>query len=466
MAEVQLLIVDGPNAGREFDITGAVVIGRDTSAGIVIDDPEASRRHASLSAEGASIRVEDLGSTNGTFVGGERLSEARVLVDGERLRIGTTVFQVRSLAQATKLGTAIPEEPVEDQATRLGTAIPEDLPPEPGGPPTEVQQPVEPATPTPPTPEPVADVDRPTTPGMPTPPPPEAAPTHEPVAGVDRATTPGTPTPEPPPAAGGPPPPPVFPPAGGPPPGAPPPPGGGAPPPGGPPPGAPPPGFPPPGAGPAGPPPAAAPGYAPGGPPVPFGGGGIAAGAYPIEYEADYPSQGIARWFPFVAWLLAIPQFIVLMLVGIAAYFAFIGAWFSIIFTRRYPRGIFNFIAGTLRWGARVNGYTYWFTQQYPPFSLGEDPYPVRVRFRYPEAGISRWRPFFQWILAIPHWFVLSFVGIAVYFVAIIGFFAILFTRQWPPGLWNFMVGFFRWQTRVIGYVFLMTEEYPPFGFG
>src|SRR5881275_3627205 len=95
MAEIKLHIIEGPNAGQELEVEGAAVIGRDPrSAALVLQDREASRRHASLIPEGQSLNVEDLGSTNGTFVNGERLIGARVLVPGDRLRIGVTVLEV------------------------------------------------------------------------------------------------------------------------------------------------------------------------------------------------------------------------------------------------------------------------------------------------------------------------------------------------------------------------------------
>jgi hypothetical protein len=452
VAEVQLVIVDGPNSGREFDLAdSALVIGRDASAGIVLDDPEASRRHAAASVEGASVRVEDLGSTNGTFVNGERITAARTVSEGDRVRIGTTVFEVRAVAQATRIGTVIPDEPEDAQATRVGTSIP-DLPPEPpaGPPPTEAPPPREATPPSglPPTEAPPPHTPAPVGgPAPPSPPPPPSAP----------------PPPGPPPGA---PPPPSGPPPGGPPPGG--------PPPGGPPPGGPPPAFPPPpggapGPGPGYPPPGPPGGFAmPGQPPAPYGQAAPPAfGAYPVEYEADYPTGGISRWRPFLQGLLAIPHFFVLVFLLIGMYVAFIVAWFSIVFTRTYPRGIFDFVGGSLRWAQRVSGYQYLMTEAYPPFSTADDPgYPIRVRFRYPENGIARWRPFVQYFMAIPHIFVLYFVAIGVFVAYIVAWFSILFTRTYPPGIFNFIAGSQRWSTRVGAYILLMTEEYPPFGLG
>jgi pSer/pThr/pTyr-binding forkhead associated (FHA) protein len=110
MADIKLQIIEGPGAGQELDVEGAAVIGRDpASAALVVRDSEASRRHASLIPEGQSINVEDLGSTNGTFVNGERLIGARVIVPGDRLRIGTTVLEV-AVASAPAFGAALQDE--------------------------------------------------------------------------------------------------------------------------------------------------------------------------------------------------------------------------------------------------------------------------------------------------------------------------------------------------------------------
>ena len=193
------------------------------------------------------------------------------------------------------------------------------------------------------------------------------------------------------------------------------------------------------------------------------GGGGIAAGGYPITLEADYPQNGIARWRPFFHGLLAFPHLFVLFFVAIGVYFALIAAWFSILFTRRYPPGVFNFASNTLRWAIRVSGYTYWMTEEYPPFNGQEAPYPVRAQFQYPEGGIARWRVFFQGLLAIPHFIVLWFLGIGVAVCQVWAFFSILFTKQYPPAAFNFILGVMRWQVRVWGYYLWFTEQYPPF---
>jgi len=120
---MKIFISEGPNAGRELDVEGSGAIGRDPdAASIVLDDPEASRRHVSISARGSQLVVEDLGSTNGTFVNGERIEGSRTVEAGDKLRIGTTVLEVRSEVAATRV-SPIPE-PVDYDATAVGERIP------------------------------------------------------------------------------------------------------------------------------------------------------------------------------------------------------------------------------------------------------------------------------------------------------------------------------------------------------
>src|SRR5438034_3961086 len=100
MAEFIVVIVEGPGAGAEYDVAGSVVAGRDPVAAIPLEDPEASRQHASITAQEGGAVVEDLGSTNGTFVGAERITGSRPIQPGDRVRIGTTVIELRAAAMA------------------------------------------------------------------------------------------------------------------------------------------------------------------------------------------------------------------------------------------------------------------------------------------------------------------------------------------------------------------------------
>jgi hypothetical protein len=203
----------------------------------------------------------------------------------------------------------------------------------------------------------------------------------------------------------------------------------------------------------------------PGRPPAPYSQTGVGPVSYPVQFDADYPQAGIARWRPLVqGWLLPIPHWIALFFVLIAAYCVVIVSWFAVLITGKYPEGMFNFVAGAFRWTNRVTAYSYLMTEEYPPFSLGEEPqFPIRTHFQYPPK-IARWRPLVQWLAAIPHFVALWFVAIGAFITFVISWFAILFTRTYPEGLYNFFAGYMRWNTRVLAYYLWMTEEYPPFG--
>src|SRR5690348_7168069 len=97
MAGARIVAVEGPDAGKEFDLSASTTVGREGD--VALGDSEVSRRHASLSFDGSAVTVTDLGSTNGTFVNEERVDAARRLEPGDRLRIGTTVFELRLPAE-------------------------------------------------------------------------------------------------------------------------------------------------------------------------------------------------------------------------------------------------------------------------------------------------------------------------------------------------------------------------------
>lgn len=183
---------------------------------------------------------------------------------------------------------------------------------------------------------------------------------------------------------------------------------------------------------------------------------------YPVQLEVDYPDR-LSRLLIFVKWLLVIPQWIALMFVGVAALLAAVVSWFVVIITGRYPRGMYNFVAGMLRWGARVYGYMYLMTDRYPPFSLVEDAaYPVRLRFSYPEH-VARWRPLLHWLLSIPVYVVVYVLGIVASVVAFLAWFAILILGRMPRPLFDVLCVHLAWQMRFTAYVYFMVEPYPPF---
>jgi hypothetical protein len=189
--------------------------------------------------------------------------------------------------------------------------------------------------------------------------------------------------------------------------------------------------------------------------------GAIDAPEYPLRLEVEYPEQ-LNRWLPLVKWLLAIPHMlIVYALVNVASVIHLI-AFFAILFTTKYPQSLFEFVVNIYRWQANLHAYVGLMRDEYPPFFWEPGQYSVTFEIDYPEQ-LNRWLPLVKWLLAFPHYVVLFFLGIAALVVWVIALFAILFTRQFPRGMFDFVVGVLRWYNRVNAYVYFMRDEYPPF---
>jgi hypothetical protein len=211
-------------------------------------------------------------------------------------------------------------------------------------------------------------------------------------------------------------------------------------------------------------------------------------GGYPVLVRGRL-EEPLSRWLWLVKWLLLIPHYIVLAFLFIAFAFVTVIAFFAILFTGRYPRGLFDFNLGVLRWSWRVSyyGYSALATDRYPPFSLAEQPdYPATLDIAYP-ARLSRGLVLVKWwLLALPHYLLLgllvggssytvtsvtggqtitwtiatgSLLSLLVFFGAV----GLLFTARYPRGLYDFAVGVDRWVLRVTAYAALMTDAYPPF---
>jgi hypothetical protein len=205
---------------------------------------------------------------------------------------------------------------------------------------------------------------------------------------------------------------------------------------------------------------------------------------YPLRLEgALAPSLNRGLWL--VKWVLAIPHFFVLFFLWIAFLLTSVIAFFAILFTGRYPRGLFDFNVGVLRWSWRVGFYSYSAlgTDEYPPFTLKDVPdYPAHLDVEYPQS-LSRGLVLVKWwLLALPHllivavfvggastavngsdmqWIALSggLIGLLVFFAAV----ALLFTGRYPRTIYDFVLGMNRWVFRVAAYTALMTDRYPPF---
>ncbi len=188
--------------------------------------------------------------------------------------------------------------------------------------------------------------------------------------------------------------------------------------------------------------------------------------AFPLQLDLEGPDT-IARWRPLVQWFLAIPQLFVLYVLSAVQGVVWLISFFAILFTGELPEGLFGFHVMTMRYQWRVASYVYFLRESYPEFVFpmeGTDPgtEPARLSIQPPQ-NLSRGMIFIKWLLAIPHYFILLFLGIGAAVVIFIAFFVVIFTGAWPEGMRNYVIGVMRWSMRVNAYVYLLTDQYPPF---
>ncbi len=221
--------------------------------------------------------------------------------------------------------------------------------------------------------------------------------------------------------------------------------------------------------------------------PTAVGAGGAAGGGtYPLRIEGVMDS-GLSRWMWLVKWLLAIPHFILLAFLLIASFVTTVVAGFAILFTTTYPRGLFDFNVGVMRWTWRVSFYcaSPVATDAYPPFTLAPVDYPATLDVAYP-VRLNRWLPLVKWLLAIPQLIIVGLFtsgalwwfgdtgspngdaafrggGGLVQILSLIALIFLLFTARYPQGLFDLVMGMERWAYRTWAYVGLMTDDYPPF---
>jgi hypothetical protein len=189
---------------------------------------------------------------------------------------------------------------------------------------------------------------------------------------------------------------------------------------------------------------------------------------YPAALTLSAPLQ-VARWRPLVAWFLAIPHFVVAYVLQILGEVIGVISWFAILFTGKLPESIAGVQCMCLRYSARTQLYAAYLLEPYPPFTFsttGADPGDLeglRIDYQPQLEDRNRLTVFFRLLLVIPHLVVFIFLGLAAFVVLVIGFFAVLITGAWPEGLRTFLVNVLRWSTRMMAYMYLLTDEYPPF---
>ena len=209
---------------------------------------------------------------------------------------------------------------------------------------------------------------------------------------------------------------------------------------------------------------------------------------YPARVDGSLdPSLSRGLWL--VKWLLLIPHFVVLTFLWLAFVGLTVVAFFAILITGRYPRAMFDFNVGVLRWSWRVHhyGYAALGTDRYPPFTLADVPgYPAHFDVVYPER-LSRGLVLVKWLLALPHYVIVAvFVGGGIWLgtrgsgsdgawddgwgagglvalLVLVAGIVLLFTGQYPRPVYDFVLGMDRWALRLAAYVGLMTDRYPPF---
>ncbi len=198
---------------------------------------------------------------------------------------------------------------------------------------------------------------------------------------------------------------------------------------------------------------------------------------YPVNISVDYPDRKLNKLTTFFRLFTVIPILIILALLmynsfsfstkeggstAIGIGLVFLPLVLMILFRRKYPRWWYDWNLNMTKFIYRVNAYFYLLTDVYP--STDEEQ-SVHVEMPYPDvASLNRWLPLVKWILVIPHIIVLCFLGIAALVVIIIAWFAILFTGNYPRGMFDFIAGYMRWCIRIYGYaLILVTDKYPPF---
>ena len=188
---------------------------------------------------------------------------------------------------------------------------------------------------------------------------------------------------------------------------------------------------------------------------------------YAVDVALDAPLE-IANWRPLVQWILGIPHLFLASVLGRVGQVVAVISWFAIIFTGRLPEGLANFQCMVIRYQTRASTYAFWLYTDYPPFDFTMTPpdpggSPLRVDLAARLEDRNRLTVGLRLLWIIPIALFLVVVSIAAAVVALVGFFAVLFTGCWPDGMRRFLVGVNRLSVRVNAYGSLLVDDYPPF---
>ena len=189
------------------------------------------------------------------------------------------------------------------------------------------------------------------------------------------------------------------------------------------------------------------------------------ASPYPVQYSIEYPESS-SRLKALFRIVLIIPIFVILSLVSSIIGLIFPALVLMLLFRKKYPRWWFDVNVELQRFSARVWAYFFLLRDEYPST---DEQQAVQLDFEYPEGdnAVNRWLPLIKWLLALPHWIIVSILWYVFLIVVVISWITIIITGKHPRGLFDFLVGYSRWAARTTAYAFLLTtDRYPPFRFG
>ena len=181
---------------------------------------------------------------------------------------------------------------------------------------------------------------------------------------------------------------------------------------------------------------------------------------YPVAFDVAYP-ESPNRWLILVRWLLALPHYLVLSLLGILASLVWVVSFFTILIARSYPDALYRFMVGVSRWSVNVTAYVL-FLDRYPPFSMEEGAYEG-VTFAVERPDFNRWLVLVKWLLVIPHAIVLGLLAVIAQVAVVPLALGVLVLGRYPRPLFDFLVGVGRWNARVNAYMTFLVDRYPPF---